>query len=291
MKLFALLLACTLALLTACGSDEPGTSPLLPDTGAPDTSEPDADTNDPETPDSSEPDAPSCACDAATECCDGCDPINAGEACDDGLECTLGTTCQNDGTCGAPTASPCDEILAHPECQAATCDEVAGCRVQNVREGLSCEAEGIFDGRCQRGECVGTACECDTESECCDGCHAINEGELCDGAAYGTACTAGECAPAPCDDCDPDNPCCDGCYWTEGARCPEGNAGNRCIEVDVCGGEYERTVCHRYCQAIDNYSCTSNVNRTCETTVENCGVQGVCRSNGVRDSCVYAPEC
>lgn len=293
MKLFALLTACTLALLlSACGSPEPGTS-SLPDAGAPDSSEPDADANDPEIPDGSEPDAPNCACDAATECCDGCDPINAGEACDDGLECTLGTTCQTDGTCGAPTASPCDADLAHPECQAATCDEVAGCRVQNVREGLSCEAAGIFDGQCDGGECVGTACECDAESECCDGCNAINEGELCDGADYGTACTAGECAPAPCDDCDPGNPCCDGCYWTEGARCPEGLIVDRtCLDVDVCGGEYEQTVCHNRCQAEDNYECSSELGRTCEASVSQCGAEGVCiiRNDG-NDTCSFDSTC
>lgn len=247
MKLFTLLLACTLALLTACGSPEPGTS-LLPDdadieddAGAPDASEPDAgeqpdaeeDANDPDIPDGSQPDAdaeePDCTCDAATECCDGCDPINAGASCDDGLECTLNTTCQPDGTCGASTGSPCDAFVDHPECQSVTCNEQTGCSaVLPIRNGFACETNTdelrVIEGTCSAGECVGRVCTCDEVSACCDGCQPIAEGETCDDGNPDTGadmCQAGACVGEPCN-CDQETACCDGCFLAPaGTQCGE----------------------------------------------------------------------
>jgi hypothetical protein len=79
--------------------------------------------------------------------CLGCDPATstsawtalAGEACDDGLFCTLGDTCSSSGAC-AGAQNPCDDDLA---CTLDHCDE----------EGDSCEhvlAPGtcLIDGAC-----------------------------------------------------------------------------------------------------------------------------------------------
>lgn len=137
-----------------------------------------------------------CTCSVEDECCDGCHPINAGLACDDGLDCTLDTTCQNDGTCGGSTGSPCDAQLEHPDCQAAMCDEVAGCSTTNMREGFECSTPlpGTFDGICQAGVCVGQQqCECSADDgPCCDGCHIQPAGHVCDTAGATIGCD-GEC--------------------------------------------------------------------------------------------------
>ena len=143
-----------------------------------------------------EDDGPDCACTGETDCCDGCEPINAGGACDDGLECTLGTTCQDDGTCGASTISPCDEQLEHPDCQVAMCDEVAGCSSMPAREGFECgtPAAGTYDGVCESGVCVGQQqCECtEADGPCCDGCKPHEAGYVCDTAGQTVGCD-GEC--------------------------------------------------------------------------------------------------
>lgn len=137
-----------------------------------------------------------CTCSTVDDCCDGCNPIGADAACDDGLDCTLDTTCQDDGTCGGSTGSPCDAQLEHPDCQAAMCDEVAGCSTAPTREGLECSTPGpgTFDGICQAGVCVGQQqCECSVEDgPCCDGCHIQPAGHVCDTAGATIGCN-GEC--------------------------------------------------------------------------------------------------
>lgn len=139
-----------------------------------------------------EDEGPDCTCTGETECCDGCDPINASAACDDGLECTLGTTCQDDGTCGASTGSPCDAQLEHPDCQIAMCDEVAGCQVMNAREGFACStpSPGTYEGLCESGVCVGQKqCECsEVDGPCCDGCLLQPMGHVCDQAGATIGC-------------------------------------------------------------------------------------------------------
>ena len=139
-----------------------------------------------------------CTCSTVDDCCDGCNPIDAGTACDDGLDCTLDTTCQDDGTCGGSTGSPCNAQLEHPDCQAAMCDEVAGCSTAPTREGLECSTPGpgTFDGICQAGVCVGQqSCECSTDDgPCCDGCHIQPAGTECGTSeSNGVSCNIGEC--------------------------------------------------------------------------------------------------
>lgn len=211
-----LLTVCLLLLLTACPDTDTGatSTPANDDAGSRDAGvdaadvagEPDAG------PDAAPNTGPDCVCATVDDCCDGCQPRAVGEVCDDGSECSLETTCQPDGTCGGATGSPCDELVEHPQCQAASCDDVAGCAFEDVREGLPCEAEGIRDGRCEAGQCVGTVCTCDGESECCDGCLPVNEGGACDDGDDGTGadvCQAGACVGEPCTCSEGD--CCDGC--------------------------------------------------------------------------------
>ena len=201
--------------LVACADPDPGPGKVVPprsDMASADMSAPAdmPDTEDMATPQDMTPPAdmapdmpgpdegPDCTCTGETECCDGCEPINAGDACDDGLECTLGTTCQDDGTCAAATSSPCDAQLEHPDCQVATCDEVAGCSSMPAREGFECgtPAEGTYDGVCESGVCVGQQqCECtEADGPCCDGCLFKPQGTECGvSESGGIACNIGEC--------------------------------------------------------------------------------------------------
>jgi len=134
-----------------------------------------------------------CTCSTVGPCCDGCEAISPGAACDDGLSCTLGTTCQLDGQCGGATASPCDELLNSPACQAATCDEVAGCSVRSAHEGFACDDgdERTLDDRCDSGQCIGTPCEYD-EGACCDGCNFLPADTVCEAGEEREWCSAFE---------------------------------------------------------------------------------------------------
>lgn len=267
------------------GTDSADTT--SPDAGDPDAS--DTDTTDTTDTDHGDPQADvgdtdttdDCACeDADSPCCDGCEATNVGEECDDGLDCTLGTVCTDDGVCGDPDGSPCDDEVEHPDCMAAECDETEGCSYEPIREDLDCTADGIQPGtgQCDDGKCVGTPCECDTDDECCDGCMGINEGEACDGVDYGMHCDSGECVEAPCNCDNTDDPCCDGCHWTEGEVC--GSTVERsCIESGLCGGDYERVMCDQICQSEDDYEC-SRLNEQCETETASCDDHLECDTSG-----------
>ncbi|RDV36160.1 hypothetical protein DV096_20470 [Bradymonadaceae bacterium TMQ3] len=318
--LLRVLMLTLLALSLACGDSEPGTQSQPRDTGS-DTSEPDTDTSPDadtgeeldagegpdagEEPDagedtdtSDEPDAdadadvdaPNCTCDAATECCNGCDPINAGASCDDGLECTLGTTCQPDGTCGEATGSPCDALIDHPECQSVSCDEVTGCgTVQPVRETFTCETDTedlrVIDGTCQAGECVGRVCTCDEESSCCNGCEPIAEGEACDDGnpdTGGDSCQAGACVGEPCN-CDEETACCDGCFLkAAGTICSENSTEWR----RECVDSYRYVIVSSYAGCTGEHSECFNAREywvTERSEVYECGAVQTCRNN----SCQY----
>ena len=163
-----------------------------------------------------------CVChDDADPCCDGCDAVDVGEACDDGLDCTLETRCTDLGYCGDADASPCDDQVDHADCVASSCDELEGCSFEHIRQGLDCETDTddlrVIDGTCQAGECVGTTCTCDAESACCDGCVPIEEGEACDDGDEWTideTCQEGQCVGVELE-CDDADPCCDGGFFVE----------------------------------------------------------------------------
>lgn len=131
----------------------------------------------------------SCSCADVSPCCDGCNVIDLGASCDDGLDCTEGETCQEDGTCGGGE-SPCLEFLDEPQCQVATCDEVAGCSVEDVREGLRCDdsLETTDDERCIEGSCRSPSLVCDGQpANACGGCSELEvaPGSPCDICGFG----------------------------------------------------------------------------------------------------------
>ncbi len=219
-----------------------------------------------------------CTCNTTDACCDGCQPTNVGQVCDDARECTLSTTCQPDGTCGGATGSPCDELLTEPQCQAASCDDVLGCTVQNTRQGLPCEADGIRDARCDAGECKGTVCTCDAENECCDGCLPLNEGEACDDGnprSVDDTCTAGVCAGTPCQ-CDEETECCDGCFFVARdtqcsdqsiasyAECTGYNTYRRIYRRPACTGESSECTNDYYVDIYSQHESTCSVGTICK---------------------------
>src|SRR5690625_1802766 len=197
-----------------------------------------------------EDEEPECACELAGPCCGGCDAIHVGDACDDGLECTSSSTCQDDGVCRG-TSDACNHLIIEPQCQAVSCDDSAGCgAVENVREGFACDDgdASTYDDRCASGACVGTPCECTGESECCDGCLAINEGSICSSPTAGTfgdaICALGACV-GECE-CDAGSgPCCDGCHFiAAGTRCQWSVASTiECVNRDFYRFSWAHLVC------------------------------------------------
>lgn len=151
----------------------------------------------------------SCSCTDVSPCCDGCNMIDLGTFCDDGLDCTEGETCQDDGTCGGGE-SPCLELLDEPQCQTATCDELAGCSVEDVREGLRCDdgIEATSDERCSAGVCRSMELVCDGRPvNACGGCAELEgeRGEQCDACGFsqwecaGTDAVTCPAAALPCE--------------------------------------------------------------------------------------------
>lgn len=193
-----------------------------------------------------------CACDEVGPCCDGCDVIGLGDPC--ASECSSAATCQPDGTC-AGEADACDHLVTEPQCQAVTCDEELGCSaVQSIRQDLTCDDgdDATYDDRCEDGACVGTPCECDAESECCDGCLPQNEDASCsepvDGTHGSATCQAGRCVGEPCE-CT-DGPCCDGCFFMAPDTLCEFRADHRsgCVNPNTEWYEYA----HRYCTGLSS---------------------------------------
>ena len=63
-----------------------------------------------------------CGCSGVSTCCDGCFPRAIGGSCSDGRFCTVGETCQANGTCGQGTARDCTGAVTVNQCQTPTCD-------------------------------------------------------------------------------------------------------------------------------------------------------------------------
>jgi len=126
-----------------------------------------------ETEEEPETDSEICVCDDDSKCCDGCNPRNIGESCDDQLRCKSNSICLEDGSCGKGTDA-CTKFISEPECQRATCSESSGCVVQAVRsyENCSDDDDSTYDDICIGGECIGQPCEC-SSGDCCDGCHVL----------------------------------------------------------------------------------------------------------------------
>lgn len=226
---------------------------------------------------------------------------NDGKACDDGLFCTDGETCQG-GTCMGATphcAPPSDP------CKIATCDEAGKtCGVMEGNDGKSCDdgdpctsGDSCFAGACKSGgptDCSGLTTSCSVGS-CMPGvgCVAsnINEGLACNinNVCAKSQCITGKCTPTslfngtPCDDgqfCTINDVCqnavcsgsprvCPGATNCQTASCDE--AGKTCKLTPIADG----TMCD------DNNACTFGT--TCKG--------GTCTPAGTIMSCVSNDKC
>jgi hypothetical protein len=221
--------------------------------------------------------ADGCQCSGVNDCCDGCNPIHAGEACDDGLFCTLTTTCDARGRCEGQ-ARDCGAELGVTQCYRASCDEDAdqcAASPDPARVGQGCD-DGAFctvattcqpDGACGAGaprDCSDAVTEpqcqaeptCDEDADRCavtparlgegcdDGLYCV-EGSSCqpDGSCGGgeardcsAAVTEPQCQSEP--TCDEGRDRCAAQPRNEGMSCDDGNplsASDACVE-GVCRG-------------------------------------------------------
>ena len=140
-------------------------------------------------------------------------------ACDDGLDCTLGDYCLQNGTCiGTADPTRCDD---GDPCTQDTCELLSGCAHEPAPAGASCaDGEACADGQlCVDDQCV-FACE---------------DGQAC---TQGDACAEGICVAgqeiASCKDCDPGNDLCDLLFGDQDACtgvlvCAEAEGGHECL--------------------------------------------------------------
>jgi len=114
----------------------------------------------------------------------GCNhsPGNEGSYCDDQDLCTYDTLCDDSGNCLGGNTINCNNTT---ECTMEVCNNTSVCAIENVADGTECDDsnEGTDSSACYSGVC--TACTCDEENECCDGCITVANSE-------GLSCTPEE---------------------------------------------------------------------------------------------------
>ena len=168
-------------------------------------------------------------CDESDDVCLA-DPANEGENCDDGLYCTVSTSCTN-GACANAQPRDCSFALSEPQCQSPSCSESSdNCLALPTNEGQACD-DGFYctvDGACNDGVCTLNARDCVDEISCTiDSCNEVLErcvftpdDDACDDQI---ACTDNNCSPAA-----------GGCVFTpEDASCDDQIA----CTADTCSGD------------------------------------------------------
>lgn len=145
-------------------------------------------------------------CDSASGAC-VVGPREEGEACDDGLPCSVGATC-HDGACVGFVGAECDD---DNPCTVDFCT-AAGCSHSAVAgpcdDGNACTSNDA----CSNGLCVGSLMTCDDEDPC-----------------TADACVAGSCTFTPIADCVPPSPGCEG--KVSGQACDDGDVST---VADLC---------------------------------------------------------
>lgn len=176
-------------------------------------------------------------------------PANEGSTCDDGIACTVNTTCQN-GQCQGGTLKPCPS--SNP-CMVGVCDPATdSCIEMPGNNGSPCVDNDActLTGTCSAGTCVpGGMVDCSfLDGPCslgyCDpqtGCKImpLAEGTVCplgiNDPCVGGSCTQGQCLPVPANE---GGVCDDGKFCTIGDHCQNGicTAGgpNTCAPPGGC---------------------------------------------------------
>jgi hypothetical protein len=232
------------------------------------------------------------------DCCSAtCQFESAGSACNDGLFCTTGTTCNGTGACAGGTPIDCSDGVA---CTTDSCDE-----------GLDACAHAAVDAACADGSfCNGTetcsltlgcqggtpidcddgiACTTDACDETADACaHAANDaacadGQYCNGAETcnaalgcqagtavdcgdGVACTTDTCVEATdsCAHAANDAACTDGQYCNGSETCSatlgcQAGTAVSCDDGIACTADTCDEAADRCAHAADDAACSDDV--------------------------------
>ncbi len=248
-------------------------------TGEDDSQEEEGDNliNDQELPDT---DGTECVCSFEDSCCDGCFPINEGEACVilDNL-CVDSAVCQN-GICTPETWIDCNDGNS---CTKDTCVPPLGCVYQYHTNGTVCNDGNV----CTLGDhCVNGACQ-PTESLVCTDDNICTD-DVCDPVA-GCVSTYNT---IPCND---NNVCTSGDHCTKGA-CTGGTSIN-CDDSNVCTTDAcdPKTGCVYVPNTLpcdDNNKCTAKDHCSqgkCVGTLVNCDDYNVCTTDACdpEEGCIY----
>ncbi|MBI4820965.1 MAG: hypothetical protein HY791_32170 [Deltaproteobacteria bacterium] len=204
-----------------------------------------------------------------------------GVSCDDGLFCTVGEKCRNDGTCGGGSVNGCSGTTEFGECQRVTCDESSDeCVVVPANVGSSCGNSFCVTG--------GTVCRA-------DGTCGSGAARDCSSAVTTPACQVGRCDEAT-RSCYADpiqGTCEDGLFCTVGESCQDGSCwggvARDCSQV-LTNPACQRARCDeatRRCLAEPLVGVACDDGMFC-TTGETCQLDGFCRG-GAFDRCAGTP--
>ncbi len=204
-------------------------------------------------------DADPCTADSCNEATNACDhsAVANGTPCDDGVYCSVGSTCSA-GACGGGVPNTCDD---GNDCTTDSCNEAGlTCDHTQLANGTPCD-DGLYcnvNSTCSAGACGGGAPNaCDDGQQCTfDSCNEASNscshdtvpmnGAPCDDGNFclvGETCNAGSCSGGSVLSCDDGNTCtsdwCDEggniCHnddRSDGAACDDGqfcSAGDNCL--------------------------------------------------------------
>ncbi len=229
---------------------------------------------------------------------------NEGAACDDGKECTVGTTCNN-GVCEGGTLKSCTSTKP---CFIGSCDTALDACVEVPgNNGSPCVDDDACTttGACSNGVCIaGGQVDCSfLDGPCslgiCDpqlGCQVmpLANGAPCDDGLFCTindACNGGACAgfPNPCT--PPGNPCFIGsCSELNGCSAVPGNNGAACDDGNLCtaGETCSNGTCAGGQPANNGVACDDGDGCTAGTTCNN----GACsNATSTITACVNGDSC
>lgn len=225
---------------------------------------------------------------------DGCSVENAEDdtACDDGMFCTTGETCQ-DGVCGDGDDKDCS--AKDSQCTLGSCDEDADrCKAVPTHEGLACDDGSIctLGDKCGLGMCKGARMDCSSHDGVCKAGACDEESGACisEPLPNGTSCAdakicdAGACTPGQA--CGLGQQCMIGC--DPATSCVLQCSGAKDCEANCAGGATCAIDCSfsNSCQP----TCTtdSNCSVNCRASSD-CGV--VCDASSCNIDCTLTGQC
>ncbi len=246
-------------------------------------------------------------------------PIPDDTPCDDGLFCTVNTTCFS-GACSGGAPNDCDDGNA---CTYDVCDEKNDVCIPDTlaKDGASCTTgsfclveQTCFDGLCGGGKARtcddGNSCTDDSCNETKRSCEHAGKPDLaaCEDGAFctlGDFCQSGVCQPGPASPCRDANPCtndsCNEADDTCSFSClPAGTLCTDSASETTCDGACSATtvICPYGCNSTRNIcnECDPNPTRvvTCRADIEYlCNAEFVCNSDGliVFKSCCSSNQC